>query len=86
VSFRVKRMREIYPSAFKHGVTEADIKHALKHPIQIIDQDDGSRLYLGAGTDAELLEVITIPRSDGSELAVHAMKMRPRYANLLPRE
>jgi hypothetical protein len=79
-------MREIYGTAFKHGVSKADIKHVLRHAIRIIDQDDGSLLYLGAATDGELLEVVTYPRPDGSELAVHAMKMRPRYANLLPRE
>jgi hypothetical protein len=79
-------MREIYGSAFKHGVSKVDIKHVLRHAIRIIDQDDGSRLYLGAATNGELLEVVTYPRPDGSELAVHAMKMRPRYANLLPRE
>jgi hypothetical protein len=86
MSFRVRRMREFYGSAFKHGVAKVDIKHVLEHPIRIIDQDDGSLLYLGAATDGELLEVATYPRPDGSELVVHAMKMRPRYANLLPRE
>jgi hypothetical protein len=86
MSFRVRRMRELYESAFKHGVSEADIKHVLRHAIRIINQDDGSLLYLGAATNGELLEVVTYPRPDGSELAVHAMKMRPRYANLLPRE
>jgi len=45
VSFRVRRMREIYGSAFKHGVSKADIKHVLRHAIRIIDQDDGSLLY-----------------------------------------
>jgi hypothetical protein len=79
-------MRELYDSAFKHGVAKADIKHALKHAIRVIDHDDGSRLYLGAAADGELLEVVAYPRPDGSELVVHAMKMRPRYANLLPRE
>ncbi|HWC49845.1 MAG TPA: hypothetical protein VG448_13270 [Solirubrobacterales bacterium] len=86
MSFRVKSMREIYGSAFKHGVAKIDIKHALRQAIQVIDQDDGSRLYLGAATNGELLEVVTYPRPDGSELVVHAMKMRLSYANLLPRE
>jgi hypothetical protein len=86
VSFRVKEVREIYGSALKHGSSKADIKHALRHAIRIIDQDDGSLLYLGAAINGELLEVVTYPRPDGSELVVHAMKMRPRYANLLPRE
>lgn len=79
-------MREFYGSSFKHGLGKADIKHVLKHAIRIIVQDDGSLLYLGAATSGELLEVVTYPRPDGSELVVHAMKMRPGYANLLPRE
>jgi hypothetical protein len=79
-------MREIYPSAFKHGVRRTDIDHVMKHPIRIIDQDDESLLYLGAATHGGLLEVVAYPRPDGSELVVHAMKMRPNYANLLPRD
>lgn len=79
-------MREFYESAFKHGFGKADIKHVLTHAIRVIDQDDGSRLYLGAATNGELLEVVSYPRPDGVELVVHAMKMRPGYANLLPRE
>ncbi|HET7045584.1 MAG TPA: hypothetical protein VFI37_12100 [Gaiellaceae bacterium] len=35
---------------------------------------------------ADLLEVVTIVRADGSELAIHAMKMRPKYQRLLPGE
>lgn len=61
MSFRVKRMREIYGSALKHGVAKADIKHVLKQAIRVIDQDDGSRLYLGAARNGELVEVVTIP-------------------------
>lgn len=79
-------MRQAYKSAFKHGVAKSDIEHVMRHPMMVVNQDDETRLYLGAATNSELLEVITIPRTDGSELAVHAMKMRPRYANLLPRE
>jgi hypothetical protein len=33
---------------------------------------------------ADLLEVVPIVRDDGSELAIHAMKMRPMYGRLLP--
>ncbi len=47
-------------------------------------QDDDTRLYLGPARDAELLEVVTICRDDGSELAIHAMKMRDKYRRLLP--
>jgi hypothetical protein len=86
LSFRIKKMRQLHPSALKHGVPAADIEHALRHPVRVISREDGSRLYLGAGRDADLLEIVTVRRMDGSEVAIHAMKMRPRYANLLPRE
>ena len=33
---------------------------------------------------AHLLEVVTIVRDDGSELVIHAMKMRRKYRRLLP--
>jgi len=86
VSFRVKRMREVHPAALKHGVAAADIKHALRYALRIQEEDDRRRLYLGPARDGEFLEVVTGLRPDLSEVAIHAMKMRPKYANLLPRE
>ena len=44
-----------------------------------------TRLYLGPSRSADLLEVVTIVRDDGSELAIHAMKMRAKYQRLLPK-
>jgi hypothetical protein len=75
---------DIHPSARKHGIADADIEHATTHAMTIEDQDDNTRLYLGAARDATLLEVVTIVRDDGSELAIHAMTMRSRYQRLLP--
>jgi hypothetical protein len=75
---------DIHPSARKHGIVDADIKHATAHAMTIEDQDDDTRLYLGSAHDATLLEVVTIVRDDGSELAIHAMNMRPKYQRLLP--
>ncbi len=48
------------------------------------DQDGDTRLYLGPSRSAALLEVVTIVRDDGSELAIHAMPMRAKYQRLLP--
>lgn len=61
-----------------------DIEHATTHAMTIDDQDDDTRLYLGPTRDAKLLEVVTIVRGDGSELAIHAMPMRAKYRRLLP--
>jgi hypothetical protein len=43
-----------------------------------------TRLYLRQARSADLLEVVTIVRDDGSEVAIHAMKMRPDCPRLLP--
>jgi hypothetical protein len=75
---------EIHPSARRHGIADEDIEHAMTHAMAIEDQDDDTRLYLGPARSAELLEVVTIVREDGSELAIHAMRMRSKYQRLLP--
>jgi hypothetical protein len=82
----MKRMREIHSAALKHGVAVADVRHALRNPLRFLDLSDGRYLYLGTARNGELLEVITARRPDESEIAIHAMKMRMKYANLLPRE
>jgi hypothetical protein len=75
---------EIHESARKHRVADEDIDHGTRHAMAIYDQDDDTRLYLGPARNAELLEIVTIVRDDGSELAIHAMKMRAGYQRLLP--
>lgn len=75
---------EIHPSARKHSIADEDIKHAAEHAMTIEDQQDDTRLYVGPARSAALLEVVTIRRDDGSELAIHAMPMRTKYQQLLP--
>lgn len=58
--------------------------HRARYDTRLDDQDDDTRLYLGPTHDAKLLEVVTIVRADGSELAIHAMAMRAKYRRLLP--
>lgn len=75
---------EIHPSAGKHGIADEDIRHALDNAMSMDAQQGDTRLYLGPARNAELLEIVTIVRDDESELAIHAMKMRPKYRRLLP--
>jgi hypothetical protein len=75
---------EIHDSARRHGVADEDIRHAVANAMVIEDQDDDTRLYLGAGTAGAVIEVLMIIREDGGELAIHAMPMRPKYRRLLP--
>jgi hypothetical protein len=77
-------MLDIHQSARKHGIADEDIKHAVTHALAIDDTHDDARLYIGPARNAALLEVLTIPTIEGSELAIHAMPMRRKYRHLLP--
>jgi hypothetical protein len=78
---------EIHPSARKHGVADADIRHAVAHRLYEgeLDEDEPPRrvLYLGPDRAGNLREIVAIARDDGSELAIHAMKMQRKYEQLL---
>ena len=69
------------PIARKHGVTDADILHAVDHALGAAEQDDGKVLYLGADRAGNMLEVVT--RDDDTEIVIHAMRMRRIYEPLL---
>lgn len=51
--------------------------------MKIENSDDWTRLYLGPGRDAALLEVITVIRDKRTEMAIHAMKLRPKSRRIL---
>jgi len=80
---------EIHPSARKHGLTDADIRHAATQYLiayPLTDQNDGPHreLRLGADQAGNLLELVVLLLDDQRELIIHAMRMRPKYRNLLP--
>ena len=77
---------EIHPSARKHGLADEDIEHAMRPRDRDRRPNDDTRLYVGPSRSADLLEVVTIVRDDGSELVIHAMRMRAKYRRLLPRD
>ena len=74
---------EIYVSARKHGISDPDIDHAVDHALVAGDQDDGKVLYLGPDRAGNLLEIVSVLRDDGSEIVIHAMRMRRMYESLL---
>ena len=74
---------EIYRSARKHGVDDADIGHAVDHAMAVGEQDDGKVLYLGPDRSGRMLEVVSVRRDDETEIVIHAMVMRLGYERLL---
>jgi hypothetical protein len=76
---------EIHRSARKHGVADKDILHAIDHALAIEDigEDPDRWLVLGSDHAINMLEVVVLITSEGTQLAIHAMPMRPIYERLL---
>lgn len=72
----------IADDARKHGVTDADIRHAAQNAITAVPQ--GNRLLLiGAAHDGTMLEVVVLDPDD-DPVAIHAMKLRQKFYRYLP--
>jgi hypothetical protein len=56
----------------------------MRHALAIDHLDDDALLYVGPSRSADLLEIVTIVRAEGSQRVIHAMKMRSKYRGLLP--
>jgi hypothetical protein len=74
---------EIYRSARRHGIADEDIRHAVEHALAVGEHEDGEVVYLGPDRASNLLEVVTVMRDDGTEIVIHAMRMRSKYEPLL---
>ena len=71
----------------KHGVEDEDIRTAGENYIvaYTIDENETPReLRLGFDTRGRLLEIVVLLLDDDTELAIHAMRARPQYFDLLP--
>lgn len=78
---------EVHRSARKHGLGDEDIQQAGTYYViaYTIEEDELAReLRLGFDTTGRLLEVVVLLLDDGREMAIHAMKARPQYFDLLP--
>jgi hypothetical protein len=76
---------EIGGSARKHGVADHDIRHAIDHALAIEDAGEEPDRWLLIGPDVagNLLEVVVMITREGTQIAIHAMPMRDKYARLL---
>jgi hypothetical protein len=72
------RVQDIAPSARKHGISDDDMRHALRNPIRAADLGDGLTMFIGPARDGTLLEV-GVADSGKGPVIVHAMRARPKY-------
>ena len=80
---------EFNPAAFKHGVSEADIRMVFDNAKYdgFVDEDDpdaaNKHLLIGFDRKANLIEVFYNVIADGRVRVFHAMKCRSLYFKLL---
>jgi hypothetical protein len=79
---------EIYRTAHKHGINDADILRAVGNAITVIDlepdADPPKVLAIGPDRAGNLLEVIWLELADDAQLVIHAMPLRSIFYDLLP--
>lgn len=81
---------EVHRSAGKHGVRNDEVRHAVEHEIASFDLDPDADppkvLVIGPDSASNLLEVIVLVLADDQMIAIHAMKLRRHFYELLPGE
>ena len=73
-------------SARKHGISDEDAIAVASAPLvagPLDDENPQRQLRIGFDTQARLLETVVLVWDDGTEEAIHAMKCRPKYLDLL---
>jgi uncharacterized DUF497 family protein len=75
------------PSAFKHGITRADIYHVLNNAEydDVLDDDNEKHLVLGFDSKTNLLEILYNVIDEQTVRVFHAMKCRHAFRVLLDR-
>jgi hypothetical protein len=70
---------ETTASARKHGISDEDMRHALRHHMQAFPGDEVDfTMFIGPSRTGELLEVGVVARNDQARI-VHAMPARHKF-------
>jgi len=72
-------------SARRHGVSDADIRHAFDHAIRYVEYEyEGEEriLVIGADRRGELLELVVVP-IDAPARIIHADVLRSKFYGYL---
>jgi len=76
---------EFNKSAFKHDVTEANIRYAMWHPLyeELLEAYTNKWLIIGYDTTGNLIEVAYNIIHDDAVNVFHAMPCRKKFVNQL---
>lgn len=76
---------EILGSARKHGITDAEIEHAWRHAIRLVEYEYNGQerlLVIGPDQHGRLLELVAVPADEPTRI-IHADRLRPKFYDYL---
>ena len=65
--------------AWKHGVSEEDIRHAVRNAMRRIDLDEDLTMLIGPAADGTLLEIGVLGLEGEDPVVIHAMELSRRF-------
>ena len=75
---------DVADSARKHGVSDADMLHAVRQQFRAIRLADDRTLIIGADRSGRLLEVVVLDATDNvPPCVIHAMELRAKFYDYL---
>jgi hypothetical protein len=69
--------------ARKHGVSDADIWHAVRYAVRLVVMDDNLTMIIGPVGSGAMLEVGVLDMEGDDPVVIHAMPLRPKFHQLL---
>lgn len=70
--------------ARKHGISDSDIRHAVRNAMWRVPIDDDLVMLSGPAADGALLEIGVLGIDGDDPVVIHAMPLRPKF-NQVPR-
>lgn len=69
--------------ARKHGVTDADIWHAVRSAMRRVVLEEELTMLIGPAADGALLEIGVLDLDGEDPVIIHAMALRPKFYRFL---
>ncbi len=72
--------------ARKHGISDADIWHAVRTAIRKIDMDDDLTMLIGPARDGAPVEIGVLDLGGDDPVIIHAMRLRAKFYRFIRQE
>lgn len=67
----------------RHGVTDADIGHAVRAAMRRVVMDEHLTMLIGPASHGALLEIGVLDLDGDDPVVIHAMPLRPKFYRFL---